>query len=176
MGTKASQSDLDSLTTTVGAKASQSDLDSLTTSVATKASQSSLDNLTTTVGTKQDALVDRGGTGAVFIDLGTDNKVSRVFGSDGISVFRYYNFFNPSDPQNHNMQISGSGLASLYVPQSSSSTINVDAPFFRVRLESQANICTFSPTDTILETAFNVSGAVTCQSTLAVDRSTEPST
>ena len=169
VGTKASQSDLDSLTTTVGAKASQSDLDSLTTSVATKASQSSLDNLTTTVGTKQDALVDRGGTGAVFIDLSTDNKVSRVFGSDGISVFRYYNFFNPSDPQNHNMQISGSGLASLYVPQSSSSTINVDAPFFRVRTEAEANICTFSSTNTILETAFNVSGAVTCQSTLAVD-------
>ena len=105
----------------------------------------------------------------MFIDLGTDNKVSRIFGSNGISVSRYLNFFNPSDPQNHNIQISGSGLASLYVPQSSSSTINVDAPFFRVRTEAQANICTFSATNTILETALNVSGAVMCQSTLAVD-------
>ena len=169
VATKAAQSDLNALTTTVGTKAAQSDLDALTSTVGTKAGQSDLDALTTTVGTKQDALVDRGGTGAVFIDLGTDNKVSRVFGSDGISVFRYYNFFNPSDPQNHNIQISGSGLASLYVPQASSSTINVDAPFFRLRTEAQANICTFSATDTILETALTCQGAVTCQSTLAVD-------
>jgi len=116
VGTKASQSDLNSLTTTVGTKASQSDLDNLTTTVATKASQSSLDNLTTAVASKQDALVDRGGTGAVFIDLTTDNKVSRIFGSSSISVSRYYNFFNPSDPQNHNIHISGAGLASLHLP------------------------------------------------------------
>ena len=169
VGTKASQSDLDALTSTVGTKASQSDLDALTSTVGTKASQGDLGALTTTVGTKQDALVDRGGTGAIFIDLGTDNKVSRIFGSNGISVSRYYNFFNPSDPQNHNIQISGAGLASLYVPQASSSTINVDAPFFRLRTEAQTNICTFGATDAILETALNVSGAVMCQSTLAVD-------
>ena len=163
------QTSISSLTTTVGTKASQSDLDALTSTVGTKASQGDLGALTTTVGTKQDALVDRGGTGAIFIDLGTDNKVSRIFGSNGISVSRYYNFFNPSDPQNHNIQISGAGLASLYVPQASSSTINVDAPFFRLRTEAQTNICTFGATDAILETALNVSGAVMCQSTLAVD-------
>lgn len=56
MATKASQSALDSLTTTVGTKASQADLNALSTTVSglstSKANQSDLNSLTTTVGTK----------------------------------------------------------------------------------------------------------------------------
>jgi len=50
--TKANQSALDALTTTVGTKANQSDLNNLTTTVGTKANQSDLNNLKTTVNTK----------------------------------------------------------------------------------------------------------------------------
>ena len=59
---------------------------------------------------KQNTLVDRGGTGAVFIDLGTDNKVSRIFGANGINVNRYLNLADANDPKNFNIQIDGSTL------------------------------------------------------------------
>jgi len=52
--TKAAQSDLETLSTTVGTKAAQSDLDALSSTVDTKAAQSDLESLTETVDTKAD--------------------------------------------------------------------------------------------------------------------------
>lgn len=52
LGSKASQTALNSLTSTVNTKASQADLNSLTATVNTKASQAALNNLTAVVNTK----------------------------------------------------------------------------------------------------------------------------
>lgn len=58
---------------------------------------------------KQNTLIDRGGDGVVIIDIGTSNKVSRIFGSN-IDVYRYLNLSDNTDPKNYNILIDATAL------------------------------------------------------------------
>ena len=65
-----------------------------------------VDNL---LNAKQNTLIDRGGDGVVIIDIGTSNKVSRIFGSN-IDVYRYLNLGDNTDPKNYNILIDATAL------------------------------------------------------------------
>ena len=73
---------------------------------------------------KQDNLIDRGGEGSVLID--GSNKVSRIFGVNGINVNRYLNLSGTNDPKKINIQVDATGLQSS-INLNSASTNNLSS-------------------------------------------------
>ena len=67
-------------------------------------------DVSTSIGSKQDVLSTLSGTGVSL--LSSPTELSRIFGSDGISVSSFLNLSDTADERNFNLQVSGAALQS----------------------------------------------------------------